>query len=275
MNATAQAEKGLHESTTGYVTLIDSHCHLDMEPLKSELALILDEAAVAGVKGFVVPGVHPDGWPGIAAMASENHAIMPAFGIHPMHAGSVDDQDLDKLREYAVSGVAIGEIGLDPAYPVEMKIQEQLFREQIRIACDAGLPLLLHCRRAFQKLLGILREERASQVGGIAHSFSGSLETANELIALGFAISVSGSVTWSNAVKPLRIAREVPLHWLVLETDAPDMAPQRYKGCFNRPAWLTETALRVAEVRGILVEEVAGITSANVRRILNLGGPAA
>ncbi len=192
-----------------------------------------------------------------------------------MHAELVNDQVLDQLLERAAQGVAIGETGLDPAYQVSLEQQERAFREQLRIAVTHGLPLLIHCRRAFQRVVAILREERADQVGGIMHAFSGSVEMAREFIRLGFAISISGTVTWHNAVKPLRVARELPLEHLVLETDAPDMTPQRYRGRFNRPAWITETALRVAEVRGISLESVAQMTTANVRRILRLEGDSA
>lgn len=236
---------------------------------------MLQEAGAAGVQGFVVPGVHPDGWPGITAVAAENPQIFPAYGIHPMHAGCVNDQVLGQLVELAAQGVAIGETGLDPAYTVSLELQELAFREQLRIAVSCGLPVLVHCRRAFQRVVKILREERVDQVGGVMHAFSGSVEMAREFIRLGFAISISGTVTWNNAVKPLRIARELPLEHLVLETDSPDMTPERYRGRFNRPAWLTETALRVAEVRGVSLEDVARITSDNVRRILLLGSGSA
>jgi TatD DNase family protein len=249
---------------------IDSHCHLDLEPLKSGLSRIMLEATDAGVKGFIVPGVHPDGWSGIAALSAEHPRIFPAFGIHPMHAGSATDQVLDQLMKLSAQGVAIGETGLDPDYQVPLKQQEQVFREQLRIAAACGLPVLIHCRRAFQRVVNILREERADRVGGVMHAFSGSVEMAREFIQLGFAISISGTVTWNNAVKPLRIARELPLEHLVLETDAPDMTPEKYRGRFNRPAWITETALRVAELRGVSLEEVSQITTANVRRLLQL-----
>lgn len=255
--------------------LIDSHCHLDLEPLKSGLPQVLREAGAAGVTGFVVPGVHPDGWPGISAVAAENPRIMAAYGIHPMHAGNMNDLVLGRLLELSAEGVAIGETGLDPAYSAPLELQERAFREQLRVAVTRGLPVLVHCRRAFQRVATILRDERADRVGGIMHAFSGSVEMAREFIRLGFAISISGTVTWNNAVKPLRVARELPLEHLVLETDAPDMTPQRYRGAFNRPAWMMETALRVAEVRGISLEDVARITSDNVRRFLRLGSSSA
>jgi TatD DNase family protein len=252
------------------VGLIDSHCHLDLEPLKSRLTHIVREACDVGVLGFVVPGVHPDGWSGIAAVAAENPRIMPAYGIHPMHAGCVNDRVLDQLCELAPQGVAVGEIGLDPAYSAPLELQERIFREQLRVAVKHGLPVLIHCRRAFQRVFKILSEERALQVGGIMHAFSGSAEMAREFIRLGFAISISGTVTWDNAVKPLRVASELPLEHLVLETDAPDMTPERYRGRFNRPAWITETALRVAGVHGVSLEDVARITTGNIRRVLKL-----
>jgi TatD DNase family protein len=254
--------------------LFDSHCHLDLEPLGSEVAKYVEEAAAAGVSGFVMPGVHPDGWPGMQAIAAGYPQILPAFGIHPMHGDCVNDQTLGRLRELAGHSVAIGETGLDPAYTVPLEQQEQAFREQIRVALACGLPVLIHCRKVFQRLLTIMREEGACQVGGIMHAYSGSVEMAREFIKLGFAISISGTVTWDNAVKPLRAARELPLDHLVLETDAPDMTPQIYRGRFNRPAWLLETAQRVAEVRGIALDEVGRITTGNVRRVLRLDGDA-
>lgn len=253
------------------VPLVDSHCHLDLEPLKSGLPQVLQEAGTAGVQAFVVPGVHPDGWEGISAVAAGNPRIFPAYGIHPMHAGTVTDLILDRLRELSAQGVAIGETGLDPAYTAPLELQERVFREQLRVAVSCGLPVLVHCRRAFERVANILREERADRVGGIMHAFSGSVEMAREFIRLGFGISVSGTVTWNNAVKPLRVARELPLEHLVLETDAPDMTPERYRGRFNRPAWITETAERVAEVRGISREDVARKTTDNARRILGPG----
>lgn len=250
--------------------MIDSHCHLDLEPLVSNLPRILHEAYAAGVKRFVVPGVHPDGWQRMAELAAQYPTILPAFGIHPMHAAVANQETLQRLLELAPTGIAIGETGLDPAYIVPLEVQETAFRVQIRIALGLGLPLLVHCRRQFQKTLSVLKEENAERIGGIMHAFSGSPEMAGEFIRLGFAISISGTVTWANAVKPLRIARELPLEHLLLETDAPDMTPQRYRGRFNRPAWMAETASRLAQERGIPVETVMAVTAENTSRVLQL-----
>jgi TatD DNase family protein len=188
-----------------------------------------------------------------------------------MHAEAATDEVLERLSALSIKGIAIGEIGLDPAYQEPLDIQERAFREQLRMAVRRDLPVLVHCRRAFRRVLNILCEEHADHVGGIMHSYSGSPEMAPDFIRLGFAISISATVTWNNAVKPLRVARELPLEHLVLETDAPDMTPERYRGTFNRPAWITETALRVAEIRGVPIEDVARVTTDNARRVLRLG----
>lgn len=252
--------------------LIDTHCHLDLEPLVPHLPQVLAAARRAGVTRFVVPGVHPDGWKQIRALAAAHHEILPAVGIHPMHAALADDAALSALARLTAGSVAIGEIGLDPAYPVPLEIQEAAFRGQLRLAVSRGLPVLVHCRRAFQRTLQIMREERAERVGGIMHAFSGSPEMAREFIRLGFLISLSGTLTWNGAVRPLRLAREVPLEQLVLETDAPDMSPQGYRGSANQPAWLVETLFALAAAKNTTLETVAAATRDNAVRILGLSG---
>ena len=252
--------------------LIDTHCHLDLEPLVQHLPRTVEDATVAGLAGFVVPGVHPDNWGKISLLATEYAQIFPAFGIHPMHAACVDDQVLAELADSTRQGIAIGETGLDPTCAVPMETQETAFREQIRLAVRVGLPLIIHCRKAFNRTLQVMREERANLVGGIMHAFSGSLEMSREFIRLGFGISISGTITWPNAVKPLRLAVETALEHLVLETDAPDMTPQKYRGRFNRPAWMLETAMRLADIKGVTPEELARVTTDNARRFLWLDG---
>ena len=181
------------------IALIDTHCHLDCEPLGSRLPDVLAAAERAGVIGCVVPGVHQDGWERIGRLGREHAGIYPAFGIHPMHAGMADDAVLARLSDLAVAGCAIGEIGLDPSYTVSLGQQERAFREQLRMALGLGLPVLVHCRRAFQRTLRILREEKAGQVGGIMHAFSGSPEMAREFIRIGFAISLDRKSTRLNS----------------------------------------------------------------------------
>jgi TatD DNase family protein len=249
--------------------LIDTHCHLDLEPLSLRLAEVVSDAHLAGVTHFVVPGVHPSGWERMDCLARENECIFPAFGIHPMHADLADDSNLSRLAKLSSSGVAIGEIGLDPSYAASMECQERAFREQLRLASSLGLPVLVHCRRAFQRTLWILREEGAHHVGGIMHAFSGSPEMAHEFIRLGFAISISGMVTRGNSVRLPRVVNELPLEDLVLETDAPDMTPQRYRGRPNQPAYLMETLHAVARIKGVDALVVARFCRARTFAVLS------
>jgi TatD DNase family protein len=204
----------------------------------------------------------------MAVLAERYEEIYPAFGIHPMHAYLADDTNLSQLKMCATAGVAIGEIGLDPAYTVSLERQERAFRDQLRLAVSLGLPVLVHCRRAFQRTLRILQEEHAHHVGGIMHAFSGSPEMAREFIRLGFAISISGMLTRDSAVRPLKLVRELPLESLVLETDAPDLTPQRYKGHYNQPAFIVETLCAVARIKGVEPAEVAHCSRTAARNIL-------
>lgn len=250
--------------------LIDTHCHLDQDIFSARLPVVLESARQAGVTRFVVPGVHPDGWERMAALARSHKGVYPAFGIHPMHAGLVDDAVLARLAEIAGSGIAIGEIGLDPSYPLPLEQQEHAFREQLRLAVSLGLPVLVHCRRAFQRTLRILRDEGGNRIGGIMHAFSGSPEMAREFIRLGFLISICGTVTWANAVRPVSLARELPPESLVLETDAPDLTPQVFRGEPNQPAYLAEVLQTVAQIRGISPGDLAAQTTQNAATALTL-----
>jgi TatD DNase family protein len=248
--------------------LIDTHCHLDLEPLLSSLTEVISLACHAGVTQFVVPGIHPDSWERMLSLSQMHKEIYPAFGIHPMHTETADDNNLSKLAGLASAGVAIGEIGLDPAYPVSLDRQEQVFRDQLRLAVSLGLPVLVHCRKAFQRTLRILQEEHVQLVGGIMHAYSGSIEMALEFIKLGLAISISGMITRDTTVKPLRLVRELPLECLVLETDAPDLTPQRYRGQSNQPAFILETLFAVAGIKGVEPVTVARSSRAVSYKIL-------
>lgn len=247
--------------------LIDTHCHLDLPPLVDQLDQLLMEARATGVSRWIVPAVHPDGWQRISELAKQDPNLRPAYGIHPLHAATATAEQLQQLMQLAPEGVAIGEIGLDTTYG-NLDKQEALFREQLRIARQHGLPVLIHCRRVIGRTLAILHEERADQVGGIMHAFSGSLESARECIKLGFAISLCGTLTWNTAVNPLQLATHLSLDQLVLETDAPDLTPSGHQGCFNRPAWLSETALRLATIKETTITEVARETTATARRVI-------
>lgn len=250
---------------------IDTHCHLDDPAIFERLHEVIGNAHHAGIDRFIVPGVGPEGWGKIASLADAKGGVFPAFGLHPMHALHFHDGLLSELARYEEGAVAFGEIGLDYLLlEVPREAQLSAFRGQLRLAVEMGLPVLIHCRRAFQDLLRIMREERADAIGGIMHAFSGSVETARECIDLGFAVSVAGPVTYRNAVRPLELVARIPFEHLVLETDAPDMTPEPFRGNCNEPAYLLETAKKVAEIKGISLQELAEITTRNAERLLRL-----
>jgi TatD DNase family protein len=248
----------------------DSHCHLDHPLLCDDLPGLIAAAKSAGVSRFLVPGVGPDGWPGIASLSSRFPEIYAAFGVHPMHAALLSPETASKLLSFAPLAAAIGEIGLDYALgDPPRETQRHAFRAQVRLAVQAGLPVLIHCRQAFRDLLGILAEEGVGRVGGVMHAFSGSAEIARDCVRLGLHISLCGTVTYLNAVRPLAVAAAVPLERLLLETDAPDLAPEPHRGGVNRPEFLLETAVRVAQIRGITLEELARATTENALRLFS------
>jgi len=249
--------------------LVDTHIHLDY---LTDLPQALAAARNCGVGGWVVPGVDPAHWPQLMQAVAATPGAWAAPGVHPLAAGSWRPEVAARLRQLAAdrSTVAIGEIGLDRLAGPGLAVQEAVCREQIAIARDAGRPLLLHCRGATGRLLALLHSSGAAAVGGIAHAFSGSQESARQLIGLGFALGIGGVVTFPEARRLAEVVRTVPAEWLVLESDAPDLPPHPHRGQANRPEWLTLIAARVAELRGWTAAETARITTANARRILRL-----
>lgn len=248
--------------------LIDTHVHLDC---CRDPAAEVQAAREAGVRGLVVPGVGRATWPQLLALTRQFPGVRAAPGLHPQTAAQWapgTGRELASLLDRP-EVVAVGEIGLDatPGYP-NPALQEAALRDQLRLAVNAGKPVLLHCRRATERLLRILREEGAQRVGGIWHAFSGSCETAQRAIDLGFALGIGGPLTWPNARRGPEVVRAVPAQWLVLETDAPDLPPHPHRGEENRPAWLPLVAAKVGELRGWRGEETARITRENTLRVL-------
>ena len=254
--------------------LFDTHVHLDVSPLRQRLGEEIRQARKAGVGYFLVPGVDRKGWPGLIAVARSAPGALAAPGLHPQAADRWDAEAAAELRALlaAPEVAAVGEIGLDGLLgSPSPDIQERAFREQLRLAVDAGLPVVIHCRRAAGRLAAILREEKAQRIGGILHAFSGSLETALEGVSLGFAIGFGGTLTYPGARRAPEVLAGIPPEWIVLETDAPDLAPHPHRGEANRPCWLPLVVRRVAEIRGWSEEEVARLTTANAKRVLKIG----
>ena len=252
--------------------MIDSHCHLDVDAFAGDREAVLARAAAAGVRGVVVPAIRPRTWPDLIDLGRRARIVRIALGVHPQIAPSLDDGEhaLDPERlaaaALAAGACAIGECGLDGATG-ERELQEQLLRVQIRAARRAKLPLILHVLRAHDAAPAILRDERAHEVGGVLHSYSGGADLVAVYAKLGFAFSFAGPVTYPNARRPLAAARAIPAELLLAETDAPDQAPASHRGGRSEPAYLPEIIAGLARARGAEPAAIAALTAANAERI--------
>ena len=249
--------------------LIDTHVHLDFF---EDPAAIAAEAAESDVRELIVPGVAAGDWQQLLAVADSIPGVWAAPGLHPRQA-TPWTADMDTAFRKALDHprvVAIGEVGLDKQAAAGLAVQEDLLRRMIGMARDHELPLLLHVRRATGRVLRLLQQEKADQVGGIWHAFSGSIETAQRLFDLNFAIGVGGIVTFPEAKRLPEVVGQAPAERLVLETDAPDMAPHPHRKKQNQPAYLPLIARKVAQLRNWSLEETAEVTSGNARKIFRL-----
>jgi TatD DNase family protein len=256
------------------VTLFDTHVHLDLLPAGSILQEEIALAEKLGIRRFLIPGVELKGWQRLLAVASTVPGGLAAPGLHPLAAHQWNEDSKGELTRLLAEPkvIAVGEIGLDGLldFP-SATVQEKAFRGQLGLARQAGVPVLLHCRKATGRLLEILRDEGAEKIGGIWHGFSGSRETALAAIDLGFALAFGGPLTWPGARRSPELLKDLPAEWIVLESDAPDQTPHPHRGEPNRPAYLGLVAGQVAAVRGWSLEETARITTANACRVLGLG----
>lgn len=254
--------------------LVDTHTHLYFDAFDADREAVLERAAGAGVDGLVHVGIDPAGWERVLELAGRP-GDAAVIGLHPHHAEQADEELYDLLRRLAVRPevAAIGEIGLDWHYPEPPReVQERAFRRQIRLARELGLPIVIHNREADADILRVLEEEKGPELRGIFHCFSGEVETAERCLDLGFYIGMGGIVTFKNGHRAQEVARRLPLDRLVLETDSPFLAPHPYRGRRNEPAYVRLVAEKVAELKGLSVEEVAAATTENARRILGLRG---
>jgi TatD DNase family protein len=248
--------------------LVDSHCHLDFPDFAEERDAIIARARAAGVTTMLTIGTRLDQFPGVRAIAESDPDIWCSVGAHPHEAAdhaSLSAADLVALAAHP-RVVGIGETGLDFHYDHSPRdIQERAFRTHIAASRASGLPLIIHARAADDEMARILREERPPP--GVMHCFSSGRALAEAALDLGFYISLSGIVTFKNAEDLRAIARDVPLARLLVETDAPYLAPVPYRGRRNEPAYVAVTATAVAALKGIEPEELAAATSENFFRL--------
>jgi TatD DNase family protein len=261
--------------------LIDSHAHLDSDDYSADLDAVVARARAAGVERIVCVGL----WraPGSFGNALELAARDPGFfsatvGIHPHECARVPEEDWARHEALArdLLVVAVGETGLDFHYDHSpRRAQEASFRRSLAIARGAGKPVVVHVREADQACARILQEERVPEAGGVIHCFTGDARAARAYLDLGLHISVAGVVTFRTAEAIREAVRIVPRDRLLVETDCPFLAPVPHRGRRNEPAFVVETARKVAELWGTTLEEVAAATTANVKRLFRIEGAAA
>lgn len=249
---------------------IDTHCHLDAAEFDGNQALLVRAAHDAGVERIVVPSVASANFGVVRELCAQHPGCFPAYGIHPMYTDTASPDDLAVLRDHLArpDAVAVGEIGLDFFIQhYDRARQEYFFAEQLKLAREFDLPVLLHIRRAQDIVLKHLRQYKVR--GGIAHAFNGSRQQADEFIRLGFKLSFGGTMTYSRATRLRELAATLPLDSIVLETDAPDLPPDFLeRGLPNEPRYLPRIAQTMAELRGLPLEEIARVTTENVSSAL-------
>jgi TatD DNase family protein len=244
--------------------LVDSHCHLDFPDFAEEREAIIARAREAGIGTMLTISTRLDQFPGVCAIAEAHDDIWCSVGAHPHEAADHAELVADRLVALATHPrvIGIGETGLDFHYDHSPReVQERVFRAHISAASDTGLPLIVHAREADDEIADILEEERPP--AGVLHCFSSGRGLAERALALGFYISISGIVTFRNADDLRAIVRDVPLERLLVETDAPYLAPVPHRGRRNEPAFVAATAAAVAELKGIDSETLAEATTAN------------
>ena len=254
--------------------MIDTHCHLDAREFETDRDAVVAAAREAGVTTLILPSVEVSGFPAVRACCQRYPGCHPAYGIHPLYVGAAREDDLYTLRQWLrdeISGehppVAVGEIGLDFFVPGhDASRQEQFFIEQLQIAAEFDLPVLLHVRRAVDQVLKCLRHSKVRR--GIAHAFNGSRQQAQAFIDLGFKLGFGGAMTWPRATRIRQLATELPLESIVLETDAPDMSPVWRQGQRNSPDQLPLIAATLADLTRLPPGRILEQTNANALAVI-------
>ena len=247
--------------------LVDSHCHIDFPDLHEDLDGVLDRAKAAGVGYLLCVSVNLEDLKNIIEISHRYTQVFASAGVHPNHdPGVLDSPRYVTLREAAADPVvvAVGETGLDYYRSKgELKWQLDRFRKHIAVSRELSKPLIIHTRRANYDTIAIMREEGASESCGVMHCFSEDWPTAKAALDMGFYVSISGIVTFKNADAVREVARNIPADRLLVETDAPYLAPVPYRGRTNEPAFVADTARFLAELRGVDFETLAQQTTDN------------
>ncbi|MDX1917630.1 MAG: TatD family hydrolase [Candidatus Caenarcaniphilales bacterium] len=281
--------------------MIDSHAHLNWDAYDDDRDQVVSRSLEAGIEAFIHPGVHVGDFGGLRNLKSLYPGLHIAVGVHPCHADEWDDKTENYFEGALDQAIAIGETGLDYYHQESSpELQEKVFRKQCQIAKRASLPLIIHCREAgatahssreagatahssreagaivdrlhyrdaFEDTLRILREEEAR--GGVMHCYTGTAEYAAKFWELGFYIAFGGAITFKNSQILRAEAQKIPLNQIILETDCPFLAPQKYRGKRNEPSFMTEVCSTLADLKEISYEELDELTTTNTKRLFGI-----
>lgn len=256
--------------------LIDSHAHLDMPEFAHDLDAVIQRALAGGVDSIITVGIGMHECRQALALAEQHPCMYATLGIHPHNATELDRAALDFIEKNAGNPkvVALGEMGLDyfrNRSPREA--QRSCFRAQLGLARSLRLPVVIHDRDAHDEILQILQQEKARDIGGVLHCFSGDAAMAAACIDMGFYISIPGTVTFKNAQAIQNVVKSVPLEHLLIETDCPFLTPVPHRGRRNEPAYVRLVAEKIAEIQQVHFDEVARVTADNTRKIFRLEKP--
>ena len=270
------------------MTLTDTHCHLDLDKFDSDRAAVIQRAIDTGLTRILIPALTLDSSRAAVKLADSHPMLFAAIGIHPNDALTWNDEtrtELAKLSATSKKIVAIGEIGLDYYWnDAPHDVQQKILKEQLTLAEELNLPVVIHlrekgdaghgeCASDLMKILEdwAIRSKSGKEARGVLHSFSGSLETAQRAIDLGFYIGVTGPVTYKNADEKRQVVAGLPINRLLIETDAPFLAPIPHRGKRNEPAFVSHIADKIAEIHSHTPQEAAMITTSNAARLFSWG----
>ncbi|MDO8346216.1 MAG: TatD family hydrolase [Cellvibrio sp.] len=271
----------------------DSHCHFDFIEFNADRPALWQACNVQGIAHLLMPGVTPDQWQTAAQLCEQYAGLFYAAGIHPYWierqswfqadkadlldsatrgkiAALIQDEFVISVNESAVHCVAVGECGLDKMISTSLELQKQLLVVHIDVANQLQKPLIVHCVRAHNELIALLKKSKAN-CGGVIHAFSGSYEVAQQYVDLGFYLGIGGTITYERAHKTRAAVAKIPLDFLVLETDAPDMPLQGKQGQRNSPEYIPQVAQVLADLRNVAVHEIAAVTCSNAMRLFHCG----
>jgi len=246
--------------------LIDTHCHLDDRRFDDDLADVIKRAKSVGVDRFIVPSVYEEGWGKLSQITKKHPSIHPAFGMHPWFCDRHSSEGLNKLGTYLDDAIAVGECGLDFGKGrASEEDQVKWLRPQLELADEKRLPVIIHAYKSLDQVLHEL--QRFPNVQGVIHGFSGSQQQADRCMDRGFYLGIGGVVTRKQAAKLRSVVTQMPLEYLLLETDAPDQPGINHLGQRNEPAFIIEIVNEIATIRGLKVTELVSACNQNAREL--------